>query len=212
MRFVHIIRKFRTALQLILRQGIPLRDYSISGRRLRLYEGTLREKPDYDDAWFVALASRANVIYDVGANIGQTAVLAMLAGAEQLVLIDPNPRALTLAAGNLINNGWIHRIRVFCVFIGDRDDDEVTFWTVGSGAARSIYPGHARTASRKGKTFKVPTMILDTVYLRTELQPDLVKIDVKGAETMVIAGAVNLVSNASPKILVEMHHQPELTM
>ena len=48
------------------------------GRSLVVTDGTIREKTDYDDAWFLACAAHAGVIFDVGANRGDMVLLALL--------------------------------------------------------------------------------------------------------------------------------------
>ena len=54
------------------RLGIPppLEEWSVLGRPLRVRAGTMREHPDYDDAWFLACARHAHTIFDIGANVG----------------------------------------------------------------------------------------------------------------------------------------------
>src|SRR5690606_6188274 len=81
-------------------------EVSIGGSQLRVYKGTFRGI-DKDEAWYAYLVKDANVIFDIGANVGWTALLACVYGKpNRIVLVDPNPMALTFAAGNLIINDF----------------------------------------------------------------------------------------------------------
>jgi len=194
--------------------GIPsMQEIEWGGQNIVVYPGTIRSRPDYDDAWFYELARESQVIYDVGANVGFNAILAMLASPEaKVLLIEPNPAALSIAAMNMIYNGWAHRVRFVCAFAGASDGEKLRFWTVGAGAAGSLFPSHAHTAFRKGFSFMVETVTLDTLALQFGLVPDLVKIDVEGAESLVLEGSKRLAKENGPQFLVEMHHQEELPM
>ena len=118
------------------------------GKPYRVIKGTLRPKPDYDDAWLLALACGARIVFDIGSNIGQSAMLFLHPGqVEEIILVDPNPLALSQAAQNLILNGWSKRARFVCAFASNQAEKQVDFYTIGTGAAGSIYASHAKTAS-----------------------------------------------------------------
>ncbi len=186
---------------------------NLLGHPLSLVRGSIRETSDYDDAWFLACALRSEVIFDVGANQGHMAVLALLCpGVREIVLLEPNPDALAIAAENLIRNQLSQRARFLCAFVSDRSGDTARLWTVGPGAAGSMYAGHATTASRAGRSIQVPTTTLDDLVKSNGAAPDLVKIDVEGAEGLVLAGAKQCASRNRSRFLVEMHSNPELTM
>lgn len=182
------------------------------GRQVDVIAGAVG-KADYDDAWLVALSRDATVVFDVGCNMGQSSLLLLVPGAvRDAVLVDPNPLALSIAAENLIRNGLEARTRFVCAFMSDADGDEVEFFTVGAGAAGSMYKGHAKTAAALRRSTRVPTISLDALIARTGLVPDLVKIDVEGAESKVLAGATQLASRQKARFFVEVHSPPELPM
>lgn len=95
--------------------GFPPRLVTVTllGRTFTVREGTARRKVDYDDAWLYCAAKEARVIWDIGCNMGQTALL-MLLGARPstLLLLDPNADALSVAADNMIRNGYASLIRL----------------------------------------------------------------------------------------------------
>ncbi|MFN4080092.1 MAG: FkbM family methyltransferase [Saprospiraceae bacterium] len=188
-------------------------DGALAGRSLRVIRGTLSPAADKDDAWLFYLMGRFERIFDIGANIGQSALMAKVQGADKrLLLADPNPEALSLAAKNLILNGWATSCDFVTAFVGDADGEKIKFWTVGAGAAGSMYKGHAATAAAAGLSAEVPTVRIDTLVLRIGWTPELVKIDVEGAEAKVLKGATQLAAQRRAWFMVEMHSPPELPM
>jgi len=130
-----------------------------------------------------------------------------------VVAWDANPSALTRCAENLFLNGISHRARFVLGFASSRCGEELDFYTVGTGKAGSRYPGHARTASSRGSVIRTCSLTIDQVAADLDLRPDLVKIDVEGAESDTLEGAVVLAKSQSPpRIMVEMHAPPELPM
>lgn len=183
------------------------------GVPLKTVTGTIRSKADQDDAWYFHIAGNSKHIFDIGANIGYTALLTNIQGkTEKLLLIDPNPQALSIAAKNLILNNLAGNCTFLASFVSNQIGTEIPFFTVGSGAAGSMYKGHAKSAAALGSIFLVPTITIDELVTRYGWQPDLVKIDVEGAESLVLQGAAQLASAQHTTFMVEMHSPPELSM
>lgn len=186
---------------------------SLFGQPCQVIRGTLRSGVDYDDAWLVALGREARVVFDVGCNIGQSGVLLLCGGhVQRIVMIDPNPIALSQAAENLFMNGWAARSRFVCAFAAERSDDVQKFYTVGAGAAGSMFADFAKTASGLGASSLVPTVTLDELVETQQLIPDLIKVDVEGAEGLVLQGATGLAGRRTARFFVEMHSGPHLSM
>jgi FkbM family methyltransferase len=186
---------------------------TILGRNLFLIQGTYRQTPDYDDAWLLALAQEAKTVFDVGCNIGQSSLLLLLPGkVASITLIDPNTAALSLCAENLICNGLSEKARFICAFASNEDGKKVDFFTVGAGAAGSMFRSHAVTANDLGKSMQVPTITLDSLFSRQKILPDLVKIDVEGAEGLVLDEARQIAAQQQTRFFVEMHGSPEQSM
>jgi FkbM family methyltransferase len=178
----------------------------------QIIAGSLRTE-DYDDAWLLALGFHATVVMDVGCNVGQSALLLLYShSVKEILLIDPNPSALATCAENLILNGLAPRARFVPAFASDVCDAEVDFFTVGAGAAGSKYGGQAHTACDLGRTLRVRTVTLDALCDRYALVPDLVKIDVEGAEGEVLRGARQLAARQKTHFIVELHSHPQLSM
>jgi FkbM family methyltransferase len=185
----------------------------LAGRELVVRYGTIRDLPEPDEAWLLSLALHSRIVVDVGANVGQAALIVLLADtAQELVLVEPNAEALASAAENLLRNGLAGRVRFVCAAATDIRDSKVTLWTAGTMAAGSIYRAQAQTASRLGRHFDVPTVTVDSLCRDYALDPDLVKVDVEGAEGRVLVGSVELAKRRRTRFLIEMHSNAELSM
>lgn len=183
------------------------------GHDLVLRDGTIPDKLDYDDAWVHACAQHAEVMFDVGANVGHAALMALLCqNIQQVLLVEANWEALSVAAENLIRNQLSARARFIGAFAAETSDESIDFWTVGTGAAGSMYASHASSAARAGSVRRVSTITLDGLSNNFEVVPDLVKIDVEGAEIKVLRGSTHIASNRATRFVVEMHSMAELTM
>jgi FkbM family methyltransferase len=191
--------------------GPSLVTREVAGRRLKLRYGTVPPEPEKDDGWAYFLISECSSLLDVGCNVGFDAVLACALGAKALA-VDANPAALAVAAENLFLNGFANQVGFFLGFAGDSDGEELAFYTIGTGAAGSAYASAAKTASDRGSQFKVTTATLDTICYAHDFRPDLIKIDVEGAEVEALKGAARVVKENKPRMLVEVHSPRERPM
>ncbi|MCK6581030.1 MAG: FkbM family methyltransferase [Anaerolineae bacterium] len=170
-------------------------------------------KLDYDYTWIFACAQHAVNVFDIGCNIGNASLIMLLSPSPQsIVLVDPNPDALSIAAEHLIKNTLSHYARFVCAFVSDKQDEQVAFWTVGAGAAGSMYSAHAKSASKAQQSTRVSTTTVDALCARFGVTPDLIKVDVEGAERLVLAGASACAAQHKTRFFVEVHSNPDLPM
>ena len=199
-----LIERIRTAIK---NEDDEVSERMLAGRRIFGTPAVLRLDPDYDDAWLFALASYHKNIMDVGANRGFTALLASLAGApdtKRLLLVDANPAALGVACQNLTMNGFGKGIVFQRGLVADEVGKEVEFFTIGAGDAGSVYQSHAKSAARKQQSCRLTTTTIDALAAKHDFVPDLVKMDVEGAELDALKGAVN-VAKSDAAFFIEMH-------
>ncbi|MGB3342501.1 MAG: FkbM family methyltransferase [Aequorivita sp.] len=185
----------------------------LCGIQLQTYPTTIRSRTDQDDAWFFELAKNHKIIFDIGANVGYTALLAMIQDPNrEYILVDPNPLALQKAQGNLLNNNLGFKAQYYSAFVSNTLNETIKFYTLGTGAAGSMHPSHAESAAAVNSFQTVSTVTLDYLYSYYKLTPDLVKIDVEGAETLVIQGARTLAKETKCTFFIEMHNVRDLGM
>jgi len=187
--------------------------FKIANISLKGIKGIDRKNVDMDDAWLFQLTKNAEVFYDLGCNIGYISLVAAIQkNNKMIVAVDPNPEALAKTAQNLIINGYGHKSKFISAFIGDVDGEEVKFYTVGTGEAGSMYANHAQTAAAVNSFYYVKKITIDTIIKQTGIIPNLIKIDVEGAENLALKGAVEIAKKQIAKFIIEMHALPELSM
>ena len=190
-----------------------LENSQLAGIRLLTHKGTIRKKADQDDAWLFQLMGAYNFIFDIGANVGLSSLFAKVQDPEKkLLLVDPNPEALSIAAKNLITNLLSANTEFISAFVSNEVDKEIDFFTIGSGAAGSMYAGHAETAAATGQSIKVKTLSIDYLVEKVGWLPEFIKVDVEGAEALVLEGANKTAAQKKTVFMVEMHSPPELPM
>ena len=186
----------------------PLERAELSGHTVTLCHGTRGRQADKDEGWLYALITNCRSFFDVGCNCGLYSVLACVTDpARKAVAFDANPEALAITARNLFLNGISGQVRFVLGFVGAKADEEVDFYALGAGGAGSRYPSQSRTKARR-----IKTTTLDLAAEHCGVIPDLVKIDVEGAESEVLEGARNLAATHRPAFFVEMHSQSRLPM
>ena len=186
---------------------------NIREKEYKVINNTIRIKSDKDDAWLFALSRNCKYVFDIGSNIGQAAMLMLYhPGIKKLILVDPNPAALSLAAENMIHNNHSLRVDFVNAFISDKCDESIDFYTQDSGAAGSRYKGFAKTAARQNSHYMVNTLTVDFLVNHFQVVPDLIKVDVEGAEREVLEGCKELAAKGHTFFFVEIHSGPELSI
>lgn len=175
-------------------------------------KGAFFRKHEKDDAWLYLLSRHHKNIVDVGCNIGQSSMLMTIGTNNRILCIDPNPSALSKCAENLIYNGLGPQAVFIKAFIGSDEGKEIDFFTIFDGAAGSMFSSFAKTARTMGQSMKVKMHTLDSICRNHFFKPDLIKIDVEGAEQFVLQGIGPKVLTYAPIIFVEVHSGPELSI
>lgn len=209
-----MIKKLKKIIGYYLKkEKVSYENFHIAQVNLKALLGTHRKRVDKDDAWFFALAQNSEHVFDIGSNIGYMSLIASIQkNNKSILLVDPNPEALAKAAKNMIINGFGLKCKFISAFVGDQDGEKIRFYTVGSGAAGSMYSSHAETAAAVNSYYEVEKLTLDTLVEKLGYLPDLIKIDVEGAENLVLLGANKIASQQISKFFIEMHSPKELPM
>jgi FkbM family methyltransferase len=151
------------------------------------------------------LLRRGMTVYDVGANVGFTAVLAakqVLPGGR-VICFEPLQANAELIYHNARLNGFSD-VEVRVEALG-RQDGEAEF-TLSHSPTWGRLAEAGATPEASG-TIRVPVRSLDSIRAREKIAlPELIKMDVEGAEADVLAGAVGLLAEARPVLVIELHH------
>ena len=144
-------------------------------------------------------------VLDIGANFGYFTLLAAKAvGREgRVVSFEPEPANFALLARNIELNGYTHA-RGYPIALSDHAGT-VRLFTDAANLGNPSFSEQNVPAS--GRFVDVPTVTLDAFLAGERDMParfDLLKMDVQGAEALVMAGAKELLARDRPWLLLEL--------
>ncbi len=176
---------------------------------------------DYDRFLFDTVAAldelQGSVIWDVGAHIGYSALLfSSLVGEHgRVVAFEPNPANRRRLHMHIDRNPHIGK-RIITVDIALSDKQgSVQFQSHNGVDGGQSFGGYIKgTETALGarvygnfESIEVLTDSADNLVATGRLPaPSIIKIDVEGAECVVLEGASQLLSEQRPLILLEVHH------
>ena len=142
---------------------------------------------------------------DVGAHIGYHALLmSKLVGPKGLVVaFEPFPHSFRFLLDNAVLN-TASNLKVENVALSDRC--ETLRLSFSADEELSMTPSVAGYGVKgREATVEVPALSLDSYLVELCKAPNLIQIDVEGAEMSVLRGAEATLRRARPKLLVEIH-------
>ncbi len=133
------------------------------------------------------------IFLDVGAHFGEyTLMAARLTGSSGAVhAFEPQPSLFALLEANVRENRAANVTLNRCA-VADREGDAV-FWERTELASSSL-AGTGAPDGSVARAYTVPVCTLDGYCARHAIRPDLVKVDVEGAERAVLLGSAGLCS------------------
>lgn len=162
------------------------------------------------EAWerFLALLRPADTVFDVGSSLGLYAVAAArLCPAGAVYAFEPDPATRARLEANAALNG-LANLRAVAWAAGDRAATMTLYSDGADGFAPSL-AAHAGPGAPRGEV-PVPVRPLDAAVAAGELPaPDVLKVDVEGAEALVLRGAARLLGGGlgpPPRaVFIEIH-------
>ena len=147
-----------------------------------------------------------DTVLDVGANVGvYTMLLARwIAPSGRVHAFEPAPDAFRLLTDHLALNGLSHAAVVTRAAVGD-DIGRVQFRTVGAGGLGHTVAVPLHHATVGSDIIEVAATTIDAYCAEHDLRPDLIKVDVEGAEMNVLRGAARTLIEHRPIVVVEVH-------
>jgi FkbM family methyltransferase len=219
--FLHGHRRVRAAQKRLTRPArhapLPILTGAGRGLRVRFGESALtravsRIEPEVEDT-LLALLHPGDVFYDVGANIGWYSMLAARAvgSSGKVIAFEPTVFNAALlqknAAGNRLAN-----VTTIPAAVTDQDG-WATFLYGGSLEGRLGKDDCEEQAERRAKrrtpkrSSVVPIVALDSWLRETEQPPpNVLKIDVEGAEVGVLRGMTQTLHTVKPALVIELHN------
>jgi FkbM family methyltransferase len=143
--------------------------------------------------------------YDIGANVGFTAILARrcVESSGRVICFEPLPENAAQIQVNADLNGF-SQIQIQQVALGEMDGEAE--FRVSHAPTWGRLANAGATPAESGIT-RVPVRRLDSLVAEKSLpDPQFIKMDVEGAEAGVLMGARMLLERAKPVMVIELHH------
>jgi FkbM family methyltransferase len=175
------------------------RDVLASGLYWRGLEGC---EPETLEAWS-RLLPHAQVVFDVGANVGVFALAAAVgAPARRVYAFEPIPETCERLAANLSANG-LTNVALVAAAAADFDGEIEVY--IPPGVSHPLGASTLATFRAPGTRIRVPAERLDGFASRMGIaRVDLIKIDTEGTEPSVLAGAREILARDQPLIVCEV--------
>jgi len=140
---------------------------------------------------------RGGTFCDVGANIGYFSLIWLAASPKNTaILVEPDPRLVEMAKDNLVANGFEHRADIHTCAAGASRGEH------GFVASKEDVTGWGRLG--RSDDAKVQVFPLDELLGDATDRISMLKIDVEGAEPLVLRGAAKALKNCTLRsVLVE---------
>lgn len=175
--------------------------------RIRLPDDKQVWTGTYEAVFATAVATairKADVCFDIGGYHGFFSGVCALAGAESVHIFEPLPANVARIRGVIEANPTL-RLIVHDVAIG-ADVGETEFVVMPEASMGKLSSSSFQQQQRGAETIRVPAETLDhLVETGTVPHPDVIKIDVEGAEAMVLAGGERILRLRRPKLFIEVH-------
>lgn len=158
------------------------------------------------DNW-ISLARDSHTVLDIGAYTGIYSFSAAVANPSSTIYsFEAVKRNYSRLLLNVFANSLVARIKPVNRAVSDEDDKNIQFYQfrgeniLGCGASMNKKKGLPVTAEPEICT----TISIDTFVSLHNIAPQLIKIDVEGAELKVLQGMHNVLSQYRPSVIVEV--------
>jgi FkbM family methyltransferase len=187
-------------------------EFPFHGETIRLCSAFRSWNLDYESAAlhsFLELIAPGDVVWDIGANIGIYTIMAgkRVGPAGKVVCWEPHPKTVETLGRHVGANGLQERCEIIPAAVSDGAVAQVSFRleadpTTSRMARSSVHPPQDLITTQAKS--------LDEWRQEFDRQPRVVKVDVEGAEALVLRGGSKLLSGqfgSRPLILVAVHPQ-----
>ncbi len=190
----------------------------LHGQTLRLHPRFLTSKLDAIESevmhWMRQSLRSGSTALDIGANVGlHTVYMAKLVGGTGMVAaFEPSPANVRLLRYHVqVNN--LAQAQVVQKAVSNRDSGTLPFFLLNGGDhssnsltfGRENVPNIDQALHQARRATEVEVVSVDRFCADANAAPDLIKIDVEGAELQVLQGAARTLDSVRPKIILAIH-------
>jgi FkbM family methyltransferase len=150
---------------------------------------------------FVECIRVPSLVLDLGAHFGIYTLAAAARGAR-VIAFEPTPRSADYFLKNIHLNHLEHLVCLERVAVSDRVG-EATLWVASSSAGNALQ--QSCLAASDPRPIQCHTTTLDTYCFERGLKPNLIKIDIEGAELRALTGMRQIISQHRPTLFIALH-------
>lgn len=158
---------------------------------------------DFSNALSSAV-QRGWVCYDVGGYKGYYAGIMALRGASKVYVFEPMPENIHRIERLIELNSRLP-VQLIKAAVSDEDGSAV-FRIMDEATMGKLESSTFQRSETSVKEISVQCVRLDTLIGDKKIEaPDFIKIDVEGAEAFVLEGAMNMLREKRPVLMIEIH-------
>lgn len=156
-------------------------------------------------SWIQEYLLPGQIFFDVGAHYGWMSMTAARAigACGRVVAFEPAPVLIDILAYHKVVNR-LKQMEIVPAAVSDADDSAVPFFLRNNGLSFGNtllnYAG-----GRHRQAIKVSAVCLDSYCSKHNCWPDVLKIDIEGAELLALQGAAKLLSQRAPTLIIAIH-------
>ncbi|MGK7894474.1 MAG: FkbM family methyltransferase [Xenococcus sp. (in: cyanobacteria)] len=161
-------------------------------------------------SYLKSILKPSNIFIDVGANYGfHTLLASKLVGKKgKVIAFEPSPKNWEILQYHCQIN-FLKNVSIFSKAVGDIINNAVEFVLLDGGKHSSnsltITDDVPYIAENQKKIIQVPITTVDKTCKELDIAPDVIKIDVEGAELLVLKGAKETLQQHHPIVLIGIH-------
>jgi FkbM family methyltransferase len=155
--------------------------------------------------YFISRLRPGDVVLDIGANIGWFSLVAAkhIGKTGRVHAFEPSPETARMLKRTIATNDLQAIVQVHEFALSDRWEELRLVWSKGTdNPGGSFLAGPAEDHKQGFDSARVRAGLLDDIL--PDIAPDIVKIDVEGAEPHALRGARNALARKKPPILSEL--------
>jgi FkbM family methyltransferase len=149
-----------------------------------------------------ALITPEDVVADIGANIGLTAIL-FSNMAKKTFAFEPSPSTFNILSRNLASN-HIKNVEVINLGLGKQEETLTITFAKNNRSGGYVSDKIRPETGHITEDIRIDT--LDHFFSSSKNTPTFLKIDVEGFEKNVIKGGTTFLQRARPVVVMEMNH------
>jgi FkbM family methyltransferase len=148
------------------------------------------------------------VFYDVGAHIGFFSLSAARIAAR-VIAFEPDPENAERLRANVVRNHLDHKIEIVEAAMWSDTTPSITFRTGIPRSQGGVVAEKRQPVLATGSLIQVAATRLDDLISGGVPAPQVMKVDVEGAASEVLMGALETVRTLRPTLIIEVHTSVE---